>query len=196
MPAVVELHRRVMANHDNIGYIPFSAETSYKNNNSNFSNTWVLNPTYKLYHTFLHTEYTDDNYNLKRLDLRHVYDFTVLANKYYDKVNWNELYQLVKSLKLINNFQAYLYMCKELFGLTTPLTVENKKVHSDYKKVIKSFELLGTLRGEFYPLLPKLKKNKEIYNNKRLKKIYHYKNNIYYPYYILKHFVYQLQTYV
>ena len=193
MPVVVELHRRVMGGNSSIEYIPFSEGTSYKSNNPDFLNTWMLNPTYKLYHTFLHTEFNDDNYYLKHLDLRHLYDFTVLTKKYYDKIDWKELNQLIKSLRLRNNFQAYLYMCKELFGLITPLTVENKKVHSDYKKILKSFELRGTIRGEFYPLLPKLKR---MHSKQRLKRIYHYKSDIYYPYYILKHIMYQLKTYI
>jgi len=193
MPVMVELHRRVMGGHSTFEYIPFSESTSYKSNNPDFLNAWVMNPTYKLYHAFLHTELDDDNYNLKHLDLRHVYDFTVLTKKYYDKVDWNELNQLVKSLKLVNNFQSYLYMCKELFGLITPLTVENKKVHSDYKKILKSFELQGSIQAEFYPLLPKLQK---LYANQRLKDIYHYKRDIYHAYYVLKHIVYQFKTYV
>jgi len=193
MPVVVELHSRVIGEKSTIEHIPFSEETSSKSHNLDFLNTWVLNPTYKLYHTFLHTEYIDNNYNLKRLDLRHIYDFTVLAKKYNDKIDWNKLHQLVKSLKLQDNFQAYLYMCKELFNLITPLTIENEKVHSDYKMVLKSFELQGTIHGELYPLLPKLK---SFYKKQRLKRIYHYEKDAYYPYYVLKHFIYQLKTYI
>ena len=193
MPVVVELHRRAMGGNSSVEYIPFSEGTSHKSNNPDFLNTWILNPTYKLYHTFLHTEFNDNNYNLKLLDLRHVYDFTILAKKYNDNIDWNGLNKLVRSLKLINNFQAYLYICKELFGLITPLTAENKKVHSDYKKLLKSFELQGTVHGEFYPLLPKLK---SFYSKQRLKSLYNYKRDIYYPYYILKHFIHQLKTYI
>jgi len=193
MPVMVELHRRVMGGNSGIEYIPFSTETSYKSNNPYFLNVWVLNPTYKLYHAFLHTELDDNNYILKHLDLRHLYDFTILTNKYYDKIDWNELDRSVKSLGLANNFQAYLYMGKELFGLTTPLTVDNKKVRSDYEKVLKSFELRGTVRGGFYPLLPKLQK---LYAKQRLKDIYHYDNNIYHKYYVLKHIMHQLKTYI
>jgi len=193
MPVMVELHRRVMGGNSGIEYIPFSAETSYKSNNPYFLNVWVLNPTFKLYHAFLHTELDDNNYKLKHLDLRHLYDFTVLTEKYYGKVEWDELDRLVRSLGLINNFQAYLYMAKVLFSLTTPLTVDNKKVRSDYKKILKSFELRGTVREDFYPLFPKLQR---LYSKQKLKDIYHYKKNIYYPYYVLKHILHQLKTYV
>jgi len=193
MPVMVELHRRVMGGHSTFEYIPFSIDTSDKSTNSDFEHAWILNPTYKLYHAFLHTELDDDNYNLKTLDLRHIYDFTVLTKKYYTEVNWNELDQLVKSLKLDNNFQSYLNICKELFGLITPLTVDNKKVRSDYKKILKSFELRGSIHGEFYPLFPKLQK---LYAKQRLKDIYHFKKDNYYAYYILKHIVHQFKTYV
>ncbi len=193
MPAMVELHRRVMGGHSTFEYIPFSINTSYKSDNPDFLNAWVLNPTYKLYHSFLHTEVDDDNYDLKYLDLRHVYDFTVLTKKYYNEIDWNELDRLIRSLKLVNNFQAYLYICKELFGLITPLTVDNKKVHSDYNKIIRSYELQGTVRGDFYPLFPKLK---GLYSKQRLQDIYHYKNNIYYPYYVLKQIIHQFKTYM
>ncbi len=193
MPVMLELHRRVMGGDSTIEYIPFSEETSYQSSNPEFLNTWILNPTYKLYHAFLHTELDDNNYNLKYLDLRHLYDFTVLTKKYYDKVDWNKLDKLVKSLNLVNNFQAYLYICKELFNLTTPLTVDNRKVHSNYQKILKSFELRGTIREGLYPLLPNFKR---LYSTQRLKEIYSYKQNIFYIYYILKHIIHQLKTYI
>ncbi len=193
MPVMVELHRRVMGGNSGIEYIPFSAETSYKSNNPDFLNAWVLNPTYKLYHAFLHTELDDNNYILKHLDLRHLYDFTVLTKKYFNKINWDELERLVISLGLVNSFQAYLYMARELFGLRTPLTVDNKKVRSDYNKVLRSFELRGSIRGDLYPLFPKLQR---LYGNQRLKDIYHYHNNMYHAYYILKHAMHQLKTYI
>lgn len=191
MPVVVELHHLIVGRHSGIEYIPFSTATTYKCKNQKFSNTWVLNPTYKLYHTFLHTEISDNNYYLKHLDLRHIYDFTVLTKKYYDKIEWNKLDQLIKSFKLINNFQSYLYVCKKLFDLKTPLTVENKKVRSDYHKIIKSYELQGSLYGNFYSIFLKLEM---IYAKERLKRIYHYTRDIYYIYYILKYTIHLFKT--
>lgn len=193
MPVMVELHRRVMGGNSGIEYIPFSTTTSLKSYNPYFSNTWVFNPTYKLYHAFFHTEVDDNNYMLKHLDLRHLYDFTVLTKKYLEEIDWDHLEQLVISRDIQNSFKVYLYMVKELFGLTTPLTVDNKRVRKDYNKVLKSFELQGTIRGDFYPLFPKLKK---LYGNQKLKNTYHYHNDIYYIYYVLKHLIHQFKTYV
>lgn len=193
MPVILELHRRAMGGYSTFEYIPFSPNTSYRINDTDFSNTWVFNPTYKLYHTFLHTEVDDDNYNFKYLDLRHLYDFTVLSKKYYHEVDWDELERLIKSLELTNNFQSYLYMAKRLFSLTTPLTVNTKRVRNDYKKILKSFELRGTMRGELYPLFPQLQKR---FSRKKMKEIYHYNNDLYYIFYVLKQIGYKLKTYL
>lgn len=193
MPVILELHRRVMGGYSTFEYIPFSTDTSYKSDNVDFSNTWVLNPTYKLYHTFFHSEVDDDNYHFKQLDLRHLYDFTVLTNKYYNGVDWDELDRLVKSIGVTNNFQSYLYMAKKLFSLTTPLTVNTKRVRNDYKKILKSFELRGTMRGELYPIFPQLQRR---FSRKTMKEIYHYNNDLYYIFYVLKQIGYKLKTYL
>ncbi len=119
-----------------------------------------------------------------------MYDFTVLSMKYYNEIEWEKLDRLIRSFGLTNNFQTYLYMAKELFGLTTPLTVDTKKARNDYKKILKSFDLRGTIRGDFYPLITKLKVE---YSPEKIKKIYRYNNNFYYIFYVLKHIMYQLK---
>ncbi len=192
MPVILELHRRAMGGYSTLKSIPFSTNTSYKSDNVKFSNTWVFNPTHKLYHTFFHSEVDDDNYNFKNLDLRHLYDFAVLSKKYYNEVDWTELDRLIRLHGLENNFQSYLYMSKRLFGLTTPLTVDTKRVRSDYKKILKSFELQGTFRGRFYPLFPKLQIR---FSRKRMQEIYHHNNDFYYIFYVLKQVGYKLKTY-
>jgi len=193
MPVIVELHRRAMGGYSTFEYIPFSTNTSYRIDDADFSNTWVFNPTYKLYHTFFHSEVDDNNYKFKNLDLRHLYDFTVLVNKYYNKVDWAELDRLIRSLRLTNNFQSYLYMAKMFFCLTTPLTVDTKRVRNDYKKILKSFRLRDTIRSELYPLFPQLERR---FSRKKMKEIYNYNNDLYYVFYVLKQVWYKLKTHL
>ena len=193
MPAMLELHRRAVKETAMAETLSFSTATAYKTNSNDFPNTWVFEPTYRLYHAFLHTEVDDSNYNLKILDLRHLYDFTFLAKKYAYQIDWNKLARLIETLGLTDSFQSYLYMAKKLFQLTTPLTVDSAKVREDYKKRLKSFELRGTVRGNFYPLFPRLQK---MYSRKKMRTTYQYNNDLLYLPYLLKHIVLQMKTYL
>lgn len=193
MPAMLELHRRAVKEVSIAETLSFSTATAYKIDSIALPNTWVFEPTYRLYHAFLHTEVDDDNYNLKVLDLRHLYDFTFLAKKFNDQIDWNKLGRLIETLGLTDSFHSYLYMAKKLFSLTTPLTIDSPKVRDDYKKILKSFELRGTVRGNLYPLFPRLK---HIYSRKRMRSIYQYNNDIFYLFYFLKHVVFQTKTYL
>ncbi|WP_201352043.1 nucleotidyltransferase domain-containing protein [Hydrogenimonas urashimensis] len=192
-PVIVELHKRVSGGHSKIEYIPFNSETSMRCTHSDFSGAWVLKPTYRLYHAFLHTEIDDKNYMLRRLDLRHLHDFCVLANKYADKIEWDKLDALVRSRKLQKHFNAYLYQAKVFFSLDTPLTVETKEVKKHLEGVLKSFEMEGSVRGEFYPLMQKLQ---VWYHPETLKDRYNYQSMWLYPYYLIIQIIDQLTRYV
>jgi hypothetical protein len=193
MPAMLELHRRAVNEEATAETVSFSTAAAYKIDSNDFPNTWVFKPTYKLCHAFLHTEVDHNYYKLKVLDLRHLYDFTVLAKRYYDAVDWDELDRLIESLGLRENFQSYLYIAKNLFSLTTPLTVDSAKVRKAYIKILKSFELRGTVRGNFYPLFPQLQK---MYSRKKMRTAYQYSSDLLYLPYLLKHIVFQMKTYL
>lgn len=193
MPAIVELHRRAVKEVSIAKTISFAPYAAYKIDSTDFPGTWAFKPVYRLYHAFVHTEVDDNHYDLRVLDLRHLYDFTVLAKRYDQEVDWLELSQMIESFGLTKNFQSYLYTAKRLFGLETPLTIDTSDVHDDYRKILKSFELRNTLRGKLYPLLPKLH---HIYSSKRIRSIYKYDNHLYYIFYLVKYLVYQLKTHV
>jgi len=159
MPSSIELHRNILGNKA-LNYITYTQDKIQKSTNPIFKDVDILTPTYRIYHAFLHTEIQDDNHRLKYLALRHLFDFTILVRKYYKDIDWNLLNQLVRSNNCKKILDDYLYMAKILFNLETPLTVDNNRTRIYYKKMIKSFELEGTFKGMFYPLIPKLLSDK------------------------------------
>lgn len=192
MPAALELHTSILGGVAK-EYIDNTPDNMRKSINENLKDADILIPTYRLYHAFLHSEILHFNHRSKSLALRHLFDFTVLANKYYKEIDWKLLYQLCILHNCKDILEDYLYVCKTLFSLQTPITIKSRKAKRHCEKILKSYELEGTLKGAFYPLEYKLK---GYYGYERLKNKYGFKSFIGYPPALFKHISYQIRTYL
>lgn len=168
MPAALELHRHVLGGEAS-AYVAYLPENRQKSSNPLFSNVDILRPTYRLYHAFLHTEIQHGYHKNKYLALRHIFDFSLLAQKYSTQVDWELLRQLAVSNRCIGVLEDYLYLCKMLFLLETPLTVENRRTRRHYAMMLTSFDLEGSILGKLYPPGAKLS---GMYSYKKLQKHY------------------------
>lgn len=191
MPAALELHIDIVGEEAR-EYIDNTRENMKKSINKNFKDVDVLLPTYRLYHAFLHSEVQHRNHRGKFLALRHLFDFTVLVHKYYEEIDWKLLHKLSILHHCEHILDDYLYISKILFALETPITIENEKTKHHYAKILKSFELEGTFRGLFYPLVYKIHM---YYGYKKLKNIYHFKSFLGYFPALFKHICYQIRAY-
>ena len=192
MPTSVELHRTVLAKIAREYMLDFSKHIT-KSSHHDFLDVEIFTPTYRLYHAFLHTELQDDNHRIKLLDLRHLFDFTVLVHKYSDQIDWKLLKQLVVENNCIEILNDYLYMAKIFFSLETPLTTENQKTKQHYNMILKVFELEGTKRGKLYPPSVQIPKLLAAYSYKRLQKIYSFESYSGYIVAVFKHLNHHLR---
>lgn len=168
MPAALELHRHAVGAEAS-AYIAYVPQNRQKSSNALFSNVDILRPTYRLYHAFLHTEIQHGYHKNKYLALRHLFDFSLLAEKYSTRVDWELLRQLAATNHCKGMLEDYLYLAKMLFSLETPLTVENRRTRRHYAMMLTSFDLEGSLLGKLYPLGAKLS---GMYSYKKLQKHY------------------------
>lgn len=183
MPASLELHLTIDASN----LLPFSKSLVRKSSNPNFPNVFVLKPTYMIFHAFIHTEIQDNNYKLKQLDIRHIYDFVILVNKYQSEIEWNLLYELVKSKNLTENFYSYLYACKMLFALKTPFEVDKMTSKRNYLLLLSRFDENRTIQQKLFFVFNQAP---IILSYRRLQERYKFKCSFYYPYYLIKHIAY------
>lgn len=134
-PAQVEIHKRVLAT--GIEYIRFEAEFIDHCTHDDFSYHYILNPTYRLYHAFLHTEIAEMGYSQKAVPLRHLYDFVVLAEFYRTEVDWKLLYSLIHRQNHQKPFESYLGLLHRLFIFEAPEMTLSAWAHEDSIKRIK-----------------------------------------------------------
>ncbi|WP_297442206.1 nucleotidyltransferase family protein [Sulfurimonas sp.] len=193
MPTSVEIHRTVLGE-SAVKFMPNPQNYTVNCSHPDFINAKIFKPTYIIYHAFLHTELQDENHKYKRLDLRHLYDFVTIVNKYNNEINWKLLHHLTTKINCQEILYDYLYLAKMFFFLDTPLTIENKHTILHYKKVLKGIALENTILEKFYPLscfIPKLTK---AYSRKRLEKIYGFNSNIGYFIATLKYMFFHIKN--
>jgi len=192
MPASVELHHHILVPYASKymqGFSKYITKCSY----NTLSNVDILSPTYRVYHSFLHTEIQDKNHLFKKITLRHLYDFTILVNKYDREIDWNLLSELVKKNNCRYILEDYLYLVRMFFSLETPLTIENARTIKHYKKVLKVINFEDTIMEKFYPIVPNIKKQLRGYSYKNLKHIYSFNSYLGYILAIFKSFYSQIK---
>lgn len=182
MPAALELHKYIETRR----FILYTAETARRSANVDFPDADVLKPTYRLLHAFVHSEISHSQYKSKLLSLRHLYDFSVLANKYYAEIDWALLERLVQENGCKNIFYSYLYMSNMLFNLNTPFAVNTIHARHHYKMILIGFSAVKTFREKLYF---KIFNVPTTFSYKRMQRLYNINSRLMYPYAVVKYIV-------
>lgn len=186
-PAAVEPHFRVVFDRE-IEYIPYDEETSMPSTRPGFDGTYVLRPTWHLYHAFLHTAVIDKNHQRWRLGLRYLYDFTVLARAYEGRVDWGKVQHLAKRYDHEAILQDFLYLGERLFGLSTPLKTRRLRGEWFLKKCLWQTTLEPDTR--IYKFYEAYTDFHEIYGYQKLKNYYGLKSKAQYPFALVRYMLY------
>ncbi|WP_456452208.1 nucleotidyltransferase family protein [Hydrogenimonas sp.] len=186
-PAAVEPHFRVIFDR-HIEYIPFNDETSMPSRDSALEGVFVLEPTWHLYHVFLHSAVIDKNHRRWRLGLRYLYDFATLADRYGENVEWERLYALARRYRHHKIMQDFLYLAERLFSLKTPIAVNRIRGALFLKKCLWESTLVpDTKIHKFYEAYVDFH---DIYGYEKLRNYYGLTSPLQYPFALIRYFFY------
>ncbi len=126
--AALELHRYCLGK--GYPYLSNSRVMEHVRDSKRIENAFVIEPTFELYHAFLHSEISDTSYENNVLMLRHLHQAAVIATKYKDEIDWTLLekevkkYELpeeeLKKYQLSSVWSSYLYALNKLFKVEVP----------------------------------------------------------------------------
>ncbi|WP_457595989.1 nucleotidyltransferase domain-containing protein [Hydrogenimonas sp.] len=186
-PAAVEPHRRIILD-GSVEYIPYDEETTRYSSHPDLPHARVLEPTWHLYHAFLHAAVVDKHHKRWRLALRYLYDFSRLAHRFGEDVDWKLLEELAIRYGHRKILQDYLFLAQSLFGLEAPLPAAPIRSRLFVKKCLWQSTLEpNTKLYKFYEAYTDFD---EIYSYEKLKSFYGLTSPLQYPFALVKYFLY------
>ncbi len=138
---VNELHRSILTfpYSDYIDCGVDNCQDSAKHNNMA-----VLLPTFRLMHAFLHSDIADRNYELKKIDLRQLYEISRIVDTYDSQIDWVYIEAFLKRHKMWDKFYCRLSLIDELFKVHASILIQNKKCKINLKILYMFFKYQNT----------------------------------------------------
>ncbi len=144
---VVELHRAILS-------FPFSNLIECSEDNcekSNFySNIAILSPTFRLIHAYIHSDIVDKSYELKKIDLRQLYEMSRIIDNYQSQINWIYIENFFQTHKMWDRFNYKLCLIAELFKINAPILIQNAKSKIHLKILYIFFKHQNTFLTNLY----------------------------------------------
>ena len=138
---VIELHRLILT-------YPYSQFIDCDERNCQDSafhtNIAILSPTYRLIHTFLHSDIVDRNYKLKKIDLRQLYEMSIIIDTYQSQINWIYIEKFFQTYEMWDKFNYKLCLIAELFKIDAPILIQNTKSKRHLKSLYIFFKHQNT----------------------------------------------------
>ena len=186
-PAAVEPHFRVIFDR-HIEYIPFNDETSMPSRDERLRSVFVLEPTWHLYHVFLHSAVIDKNHRRWRLGLRYLYDFVVLADRYGESADWKKLYELAERYRHHKILEDFLFLAERLFGFKSPIETNRVRGTLFLKKCLWASTLVPDTR--LYKIYEAYVDFHDIYGYQKLRRYYGLTSSVQYPFALMRYIFY------
>ncbi len=101
-------------------------------------NTSIIEPSFELYHAFLHSEISHAAHKNNTLELRHLHHAAVIINIFQEEIDWDLLAKEVEKHGLASTWSDYLYSLKRLFGTKIPPEIAENSEH--FQKTIYLME--------------------------------------------------------
>ncbi|GIU00032.1 hypothetical protein TSL6_05380 [Sulfurovum sp. TSL6] len=120
----IETHRSILT-------YPYSHLIECKDDNCQnatyYPNMTILSPTFRLIHTYIHSDIVDRSYAFKTMDLRQLYEMSRVIDKYRSEIDWRYIEEFFKTHNILSRFNNRLYLIKILFKVHSPILIENRK---------------------------------------------------------------------
>ena len=144
---VIELHRYVLS-YRYSSIVPCK-EINYQRSKQ-YTNVFLLTPTYRLLHAYMHSEIVDRHYYTKTINLRQLYEIAILVEKYKHEIDWIVIERVLKTHRLYNKFNNTLNLIIKLFHMEIP-EVKNRNISKLHVQLLLShFTNLDTLLSKTY----------------------------------------------
>ncbi|RLA68686.1 MAG: hypothetical protein DRG09_07470, partial [Epsilonproteobacteria bacterium] len=121
---IIEIHKSILT-------FPYShlleCSENTCQNSSYYPEMTMLSPTFRLIHTYIHSDIVDRNYALKKMDLRQLYEMSIIIDNHISQIDWKYIEDFFKREKLWNQFNNRLCLINALFNVRSPISVENDK---------------------------------------------------------------------
>lgn len=144
---VIELHRYILS-YRYSSIIPCK-ETNYQKS-KNYTNIFLLTPTYRLLHAYIHSEIVDRHYYTKTIDLRQLYEMAILLQKYKHEIDWIVIEKVLKANHLYKKFNSTLNLIIRLFHMEIS-EIQNNSISNIHVKLrLWHFQNLDTLLSKTY----------------------------------------------
>lgn len=177
---VIELHKAILT-------FPYSNLIECVKSNCQcsdaHSNGYILLPTYRLLHSYLHSDIVDRSYRLKKIDLRQLYEMSIIIDKYQSQIDWDYLHNFFKKNKMWNKFNYKLCLISELFNVDSPILRQNKKSKLNLKTMYLFFKYQDTF---FTNQFTNLQNNLFALSYTRIRRSYGASSKNEYIYYLFK----------
>lgn len=85
----------------------------------------ILSPTYRLIHTYIHSDIVDRSYALKKMDLRQLYEMSMIIDNHKSQINWSYIEDFFKTHKMWDTFNYKLCLINELYKVDSPILIQN-----------------------------------------------------------------------
>ena len=120
----IEIHRAILT-------FPYSHLIECNENNCQnstyYPNMTILSPTFRLIHTYIHSDIVDRSYAFKKMDLRQLYEMSRIIDNHTSQIDWRYIEDFFKTHKMWGKFNNRLCLIKTLFKVHSHVLVENKK---------------------------------------------------------------------
>ena len=145
----------------------------------------MIEPTYEIIHSFLHTQISHSYHKNKFLALRHLHHVSVLFQQHKSDIDFQVIEYYMKEGKLFDIWSEYLYVLKELFILEDISTKESKEKGIYYFDALNHH--LNNSHTNFAKGVVVLHKIEETFSSHFLMQKYKYTNKMLTPLYIIGH---------
>ncbi len=134
--AAVELHFRSLSKA--YSYFPNEEFMQHIRPSKTIENADVLEPTYDMYHVFLHSEISDRSHRNHVLSLKNVHHAAVIATACESEIDWDLLAKKVEKYSISGIWADYLYKMNTLFEIKVPSHMLGTSKH--FRKIIYNID--------------------------------------------------------
>lgn len=85
--------------------------------------SYVLNPTARILHNTIHALLPQKEFIRSEISLLQLAEFTALANRYQNEIDWAYWFDIGRSHGLGREFSAYIHLANQLVGMPLPSSV-------------------------------------------------------------------------